>query len=295
MYILRLPCDRLLQSNCWPTEGNRHVVDAKESMRAAGIGKRMADGNATKLELVKQRVWFYEFELPDGTLTQCDLPKSVRPIHVSRRSHLRRIIEGRVGNPRAMTAIDFASHEGYYSIELAKHFALVLGIEFRPDSLAAARLITEALGVGNVRFVEADLQQMPFDSALCADFVLVYGLIYHMEDPIHVLRLAAQLCRQHILVETQIFPYDVSGRVEDGFYNNLRPVNGVFGLVPDYPQGREGGSTDLALVPSLNALLFLLRCFGFAETEVIPAQLDDYEQFCRGSRVIVYGRKRADV
>jgi tRNA (mo5U34)-methyltransferase len=93
-------------------------------------------------------------------------------------------------------------------------------------------------------------------------------------------------------LETQVFPYDVLGRIEDSFYNNLRAVNGVFALVPDWPQAREGGSTDLALVPSLNALLFLLRSFGFEDTEVLSAEPDDYEQFQRGSRVIVYGRKK---
>ena len=40
-----------------------------------------------------------------------------------------------------------------------------------------------------------------------------------------------------------------------------------FGLVPDYAEKREGGSTDLALVPSLNALLFLMRSFGFTKVQ----------------------------
>ncbi len=54
---------------------------------------------------------------------------------------------------------------------------------------------------------------------------------------------------------------------------------------------REGGSTDIALVPSLNALLFLMSDFGFKTIEVIKPDPDDYEQFSRGSRVVVYGAK----
>src|SRR4051812_3884803 len=87
------------------------------------------------------------------------------------------------------------------------------------------------------------------------------------------------------------FPMPISGNIEDGSYDNLRPVNGVFALCPDYPAGREGGSTELALVPSLNALLFLLGTFGFSEVEVLAPEPDDYEQFRRGSRVMIYGRK----
>lgn len=58
-----------------------------------------------------------------------------------------------------------------------------------------------------------------------------------------------------------------------------------------YPAGREGGSTGVALVPSLNALLFLLKHFGFADLRVLQPTEEDYEQYRRGSRVIVYGRK----
>ena len=68
-------------------------------------------------------------------------------------------------------------------------------------------------------------------------------------------------------------------------------MQGVFSLSADYSTAREGGSTDLALVPSLNALLFLLRTFGFETLHVLESAPDDYEQFRRGSRVVVYGSK----
>jgi tRNA (mo5U34)-methyltransferase len=244
-----------------------------------------------KLHLAKERIWFYRFTLPDGTTTQTDVPEGILEIHTTRARRLGRIVAEKIVNPGGMTAIDFASHEGFFSIELAKRFRSVRGYEVRSESLAAARLMTDVLGFGNVEYVQADLQKATFDPAAQADFVLVFGLIYHMENPIHVLRLASQLCRQHILVESQIFPYAISGKLEDGSYDNLRPVNGVFALCPDYPAGREGGSTELALVPSLNALLFLLRNFGFSEVEVLAPEPDDYEQFRRGSRVMIYGRK----
>jgi ubiquinone/menaquinone biosynthesis C-methylase UbiE len=240
---------------------------------------------------VKKRVWFYEFELPDGTVTQTNIASDILRIHTSRRAKLRRVIADKVPDSKRLTAIDFASHEGYFSVELARHFAGVHGFEFRPESIAAARLVCEALGLRNVTFTQADLQTMGFVATLSADFVLVYGLIYHLENPIHVLRLASQLARKHILVETQVFPYDVSGRLEDGHYSWQRQVQGVFSLSADYPKEREGGSTDLALVPSLNALLFLLKTFGFQKIDVIAPEPDDYEQFQRGSRVVVYGRK----
>ena len=243
------------------------------------------------LQAVKDRVWFYEFELPDGTRTRTNIPAEVALIHTSRREKLRRVIREYIPDVASLSAVDFASHEGYFSIELGRHFAAVRGLEIRRESIEAARLVTKALGMRNVTYSEADLQRMPHDEALCADLVLVYGLIYHLENPIHALRLAAGLSRRHILIETQVFPYDVSGRIEDGHYLWQRAVHGVFSLSGDYSTTREGGSTDLALVPSLSALLFLLRSFGFQTLHVLEADANDYEQFRRGSRVVVYGSK----
>ncbi len=243
------------------------------------------------LQQVRDRIWFYEFELPDGTRTRTDIPAAILPIHTSRREKLIRIIRDRVPGAHAMEAADLASHEGYYSIELARHFRAVRGYEIRKESLAAAQLITGAMGIDNVSYAQADLQRMDYHPGLDVDFVLLYGLIYHLEDPVHTIRLASRMTRSHILIETQVFPYDIRGRLEDGHYLNTRPIEGVFGLTPDYATRREGGSTDIALVPSLNALLFLLREFGFEELEVLASGPEDYEQFYRGSRVVVYGRK----
>ena len=243
------------------------------------------------LQSVKNRTWFYEFDLPDGTRTKSDIPAEIGHIHRSRLDKLRKIISDNVPNASQQTAVDFASHEGFYSIELAKHFSSVRGLEIRDESMNAAKLMLEVLNVKNVTYEKADLQKLEYDEKFSADFVLVYGLMYHLENPIHTLRLASDLSRKHILIETQVFPYDILGKLEDGHYKSQRDMHGVFSLSVDYAKRREGGSTDIALVPSLNSLIFLMHNFGFKTVEVLKPDADDYEQFQRGSRVVVYGRK----
>ncbi|MDA0742704.1 MAG: hypothetical protein O3B99_04035 [Proteobacteria bacterium] len=108
-----------------------------------------------------------------------------------------------------------------------------------------------------------------------------------MEHPIHVVRLATQLAREHLLIETQIFPYDVSGGLEDGHYKWQPSVEGVFSPSIDYADRREGGSIDIALVQSWNALSLPLKNFGFTHVEVLPPLADGHEQFMRGSRVVI--------
>jgi len=244
-----------------------------------------------KLCRVKQRKWFYEFELPDGSTTETYIPNFVVPIHTTRRNKLREVIAEFVSGSSALTALDLGSNEGFFSIELARHFATVQGYEYRRDSIEAAELITGLLDIRNITYTEADLTRLPSARTVPADFVLAFGVAYHFEDPIGFIRLASQLARKHILVETQVFPYRIDGQIEGGHYSNMRQVNGMFALVGDEPHSSSGGVTDIRLVPSLDALLFLLAKFGFRTLRPLTFAADDYEQYVRGSRVIIYGAK----
>ena len=244
-----------------------------------------------KLREVRARKWFYEFELPDGSKTDCDIPDAVQGIHRSRRIKLHDVVDRYVPNATTLTALDLASHEGFFSVELAKRFAHVRGLDYNLESIAAANLMAEVLAIDNIVYEHSDLTRQEYEDRLMADFVLVYGLLYHLENPVHVIRLACALSRKHILIETQIFPYDIQGRIEDGHFTWQREVQGVFSLSIDYADRREGGSTDIALVPSLNALVFLLRNFGFSRIVVMDPIANDYEQFSRGARVVVYAAR----
>ena len=102
---------------------------------------------------------------------------------------------------------------------------------------------------------------------------------------------AAALTRKALGVETQVLPFQIAGALEDGNYMWQRDLTGMFGLCRDYSHSKEGGVTDVALVPSRDALLFLLKEFGFSTTLVYQPKPDDYEQFVRRSRVIVFAEK----
>ena len=240
---------------------------------------------------IKARRWFYEFELPDGSVTESYLGPSFRPIHQALRARLRQVIAERVANPRGLTAIDLACHEGFFTVELARHFRHVRGVDVRLENIDGARLIARALGLSNATFDVADVLTLPTDEHFKADLVTMFGLIYHLENPLQAIRTAAALTRRHLVIETQVFPYDLTGRIEDGGFHQQRNVQGVFALVPDYPEHREGGATGFALVPSVNALVFALQAMGFPTVEMINMGDGDYEQYARGARVVVLATK----
>jgi tRNA (mo5U34)-methyltransferase len=240
-----------------------------------------------ELQQIKQEKWFYEFTLPDGTKTECYLPASVRKIHETREMALRKYLET-IGE-RFSSGLDVSCHEGYFSLVLADYFKNVTGIDKNQDSLGKAIRIAKFLGHAEIAFENSSVENWPDGKG--ADFVLCYGLLYHVENPIQVLRKLSALTRKAIGIETHVLPFQISGPLEDGHYLWQRELTGMFGLCRDYSHSKEGGLTDVALVPSRDALVFLLKEFGFNTINFYQPVPDDYEQFVRRSRVIVFAEK----
>lgn len=242
---------------------------------------------SSELQQVKDQKWFYEFDLPDGTRTDSYLPEVARLVHKTREKALREYL---IAKRDSLTgALDISCHEGYFSLVLADYFERVTGLDKNAESLEKAKLISSLLGCSRVDFRESSVEL--FDEDSVADFVLCYGLLYHVENPVQIIRKLSALTNKTLCIETQVLPNDVSGSIEDGSYLWQRDLNGMFGLCVDYSQRPEGGMTDIALVPSLQAIEFLLRQFGFKTIEFYQPAADDYEQFVRRHRVILFAEK----
>lgn len=240
-----------------------------------------------KIDQVKSQKWFYEFKLPDGSVTESYIDEAARPIHTTREKVLRRHLAS--FSSRYDTALDISSHEGYFSLVLLDYIAQVTGIDKNANSVARARLITSLYNREGLSFKKTSMEKLSPKAA--ADFVLCYGLLYHVENPVQVLRKLSEVTKKTLCIETQVMPFEHSGQVEDGHYKWLRDVNGLFGLFIDYSQSAEGGLTDIAVVPSRRALEFLLKEFGFKTVDFYVPEDGDYEQFTRHKRVILFAEK----
>jgi hypothetical protein len=71
----------------------------------------------------------------------------------------------------------------------------------------------------------------------------------------------------------------------------VRPLKGSFGIIDetDDTHGPEASTTGICLVPSVEALLWIMRKIGFARVDVLPPPPDAYEQLLHGKRVMVAG------
>ena len=240
-----------------------------------------------ELEDVKNQKWFYEFNLPDGSITESYLPQVARQVHATRQKALRHYLRG-WGSDGA-TAFDISCHEGFFTLMLREYFHFVVGLDKNVESLLKAKQISSLLGHPEIDFQHSTLEDWSEDR--CADFVLCFGLLYHVENPIQILRKLSAVTLKTLCIETQVLPYAVTGPIEDGSYLWQRETCGLFGLCVDYSHRPEGGLTDLALVPSRQALEFLLLHLGFKTVTFYKPDIDDYEQFVRGHRVVIFAER----
>lgn len=85
---------------------------------------------------------------------------------------------------------------GREAIEMARRFptAQVLGVDLSCASLAYAQRMSDALGLRNVRYAQADIAQMTSLSRTF-DVVSSVGVLHHMADPVAALRTLMSLLR----------------------------------------------------------------------------------------------------
>jgi tRNA (mo5U34)-methyltransferase len=237
------------------------------------------------------RTWFYPFRLPGGGVTETYDGGALNGIHFTRRQMLDQALERVFGADFGqLSAVDLACHQGWFACHLAAHgFGRVLALDARAEHVADASLMRDLLGHRQLEVAQRDVHQTtPDNSGGLFDLTLCFGLIYHLENPVGALRVARALTRRACLIETQVVP-GMSGMVDYGSYRFVRPLKGSFGIIDetDDTHGPEASTTGICLVPSTEALLWILRKVGFASAEVLPVPADGYEQLLHGKRVMV--------
>ena len=219
------------------------------------------------------KTWFYPFQLPSGGTTPTYGTGELDPIHHTRSAMLESALQAEFGaERRALSAVDLACHQGWFSAQLAQSgFGRVIGVDARPEHIADAGLIRDALRLPQIELVEADVHGLDTARLGTHDLVLCFGLIYHLENPVGALRVARALTKRLCIVETQVVP-GLTGWVDYGSYRFVRPLKGSFGIIDETGEthGPEASTTGICLVPSVEALVWIMDRIGFKRVEVLP-------------------------
>ena len=245
---------------------------------------------STLIEQARAREWFYAYELPDGSVTPTYHGIDIQAIHDTRWRMLEDCLDQRLGADRSnLSALDLASHQGWFAVKMAQSgFGRVQGIDARRAHVEDSSLIADIYGLQGLSFEQGDIHALDADALGQFDVVLMMGLLYHLENPVGALRACRALCRKLCLIETQIVP-GMTGWVDYGGYQYVRPLKGSFGIIDETADthGPEASITGICLVPSLEALTWILGKVGFSQVSVLEPPADAYEQLLHLTRVMV--------
>lgn len=134
--------------------------------------------------------WFHNLHLPDGRQTRPDHPYGDFPSFKWQQlgPHIPDDLSGK-------RALDIGCNAGFYTFELAKRGAEVLGVDIDDHYLDQARWAARELGLeSRVTFEQRTVYSL-FHVAEQFDLVLFMGVLYHLRYPLLGLDVVSRLVR----------------------------------------------------------------------------------------------------
>jgi SAM-dependent methyltransferase len=250
-------------------------------------------------EIATGTPWIYPWRLGDGrelAIAGDWLPA----VHATRA----RLIEPAVraafdAAGQGATALDLACNEGWFSHRLLDWGASkVVGVDVREGNIRRATMLRDHFGIEPERFeiVQGDVFELAPSELGQFDVVLLLGLIYHVEDPTRVIRLARACTKPGgvCAIETQLTAHDEPVRFGAGRPEMYRDAPGSFAVLveegPEVVSSLGASGAVLSLIPNRAALEDMMRVAGFASWEFAEPSPDDEPQYVAGDRTVALAR-----
>lgn len=253
--------------------------------------------NATPESLAKQLEqfgrWMYEFDLGNGVKTPTYI-ETLQPVHAVRHSMIFSFLDGIGFDYRSSAVLDLACNEGYFTFEaLARGAQYGLGVDARPENIEKANFIKAHRPGLNCEFAVGDIYNYDYGDRQY-DIVFLLGILYHVENPVGLMRLAAKQTSRFLFVETQLctspqnipFGWGVPDRYFEGTdYWVMHQEMDSDGN----PLASLGG---FSFIPNISAVVSMLRAAGFASViQLHPNAKVRESQYDKVDRVILVGIK----
>jgi tRNA (mo5U34)-methyltransferase len=152
-------------------------------------------------EIARLGPWFHNLHLPDGTQTAPDHPLGDFPAF--KWSQVAPYLPEDLAGWRAL---DIGCNAGFYSFELTRRRAEVVGIDMDEHYLRQARWARSRFGLdGRVEFRRMSVYDLARTKEHY-DLVLFMGVLYHLRHPLLALDLVAASARRLVVLQTLTMP-----------------------------------------------------------------------------------------
>jgi tRNA (mo5U34)-methyltransferase len=208
--------------------------------------------------------WFHNLHLPDGTQTCPDHWAGDFP-----NFKWQQVADHLPADLAGWTCLDIGCNAGFYTFELAKRGASVMGIDLDPHYLRQAEWARHRFGLGDrVRFERMQVYDLAHRGERF-DLVLFMGVLYHLRYPMLGLDIVAQRVDRLMLFQTLTMPGD---------------------QVVETTHGRDFNERDALLEPGWPKMAFLEHHFAGDPTNWWAPNHAGVEAMLRSAGMRVIGR-----
>lgn len=246
-------------------------------------------------ELDREPAWMYAWQL--GPRRAPVHHPMLESIHATRAALIEREVRETLAaaGPNAR-ALDLACCEGWFAHRLLDWGAHeVLGVDVREQSVRRAELVRDYLGIDarRLRFQAADVLELTAAELGEFDVVLCLGLIYHVEHPMGVLRLAREITRGLCVIESQTARAETPVLFGFGSREAFEATDAVLALHHEADQATNplasfGGA--LSFCPNPAALRLMTTVAGFGEIHGAKPGDGHDPDFHTGDRAVLFAR-----
>lgn len=203
--------------------------------------------------------WGFWYKLAPGINTKkLDIQARNR---ITCRSHLiSTTVETLLGTKKsAVQLLDLGCHNGFFSLDMASRGVQhVTGVEVREPSLTQARFLQQHYQLPNIAFVHGDIAH--WQPPRSFNVVLNLGLLYHVIDPVTLVRNTFRWCEDFAVIDTVCHQEPISAFIA------------AFNKDTDY---HGEGTHSVELHPTYRALIDTMHDAGFIDLIELIADAGD--------------------
>jgi len=235
--------------------------------------------------------WMYKFDFTDNVSSSVWRYDHMEAIDTRKKmifSKLDKIFENRWNK---INCLDVGCGEGHSSFELIKRgVRKVVAFDARPKNLEKAKFVRDYFGYHNIEFFVDDVDNIDPKKLGKFDLVFVLGLLYHVENPMLLLRKARAWTKNICVIETQVTRSKEKITTGYGLKGVEIDTFDTVGIVEEPKDNRAASITGLSFVANKSALLKMVKYAGFSNIEIIEPFSNAYETYANYDRIVLIAR-----